>query len=173
MSNTQPSTSGKTYVNTRVFDAPRDLVFRCWTEQARLAQWFSPPGCSTVSEHHDPRPGGYSHYKMTTPDGKAMWGKWVYKEVVPPARLVFINMFSDAKGGVSRHPMSPTWPLEMLTVVTLTESVGKTTLRLEWSPINPSAEERKTFEDGFAGMDVGWGGTLDALVKYLATQAKR
>ncbi len=130
----------------------------------------SPPGCATVSVHHDPRPGGYAHYKMTTPDGKEMWGKWVFKEVVPPSRLVFVNMFSDAKGGATRHPMAPTWPLEMLTVITFTESAGKTTLRLEWSPINPTPEERKTFEDGFAGMDGGWGGTMDALVKYLATQ---
>jgi len=74
----------------------------------------------------DPRPGGSYHYSMQAPDGKAMWGKFVYREVVPPEKLVFINSFSNDKGGLTRHPMAPTWPLEMLSVFTFEDLGGKT-----------------------------------------------
>ena len=58
------------------------------------------------------------HYGMRGPDGSEMWGKFVYREIAPPERLVFIVSFSDENGGMTRHPMAPTWPLEMLNTLT-------------------------------------------------------
>jgi uncharacterized protein YndB with AHSA1/START domain len=74
----------------------------------------------------DLNPGGRFHYCMKTPDGHAMWGRWTFLEILPPEKLVVVVSFSDAKGGVTRHPMSATWPLETLSTTTFTERAGKT-----------------------------------------------
>ena len=63
-----------------------------------------------LSSKMDLRPGGTYHYGMRTPDGKEMWGRFVYREIIPPERIVFVNSFSDPEGGITRHPMAPTWP---------------------------------------------------------------
>lgn len=82
-------------------------------------------------------------------------------------RLVFINSFSDAEGGVTRHPLSPTWPLEVLSTVTFAEHDGKTTVTLKGIPVNATELEIKTFEDGYPSMQQGFGRTLDKLAAYL------
>ena len=102
----------KPFVTSRTFDEPRDLVWKAWTERDRLMQWFGPTGFTMSRATLDFRPGGVFHYCLRTPDGKDMWGKFVYREIVPPERLVWVHSFSDEKGGLTRHPMSPTWPLE-------------------------------------------------------------
>ena len=113
-------------------------------------------------------PGGLFHYCMRSPDGHEMWGKFVYREIVAPERLVFVNSFSDKDGGTTRHPWSPTWPLEVLNTLTFTEHEGKTNVKLRGIPVNATEEERKTFEAGFASMHKGFTGTLDQLADYLA-----
>ena len=160
--------SSKEFVITRVFDAPWELVFKAWTEPERIAKWFGPKGVTVKSAKMDLRPGGSLHTCMATPDGHEMWGKMVYREILPPEKLVYINSFSDEKGGLTRHPMSATWPLEMLTTVVLKDMGGKTELTLTWVPINSTAEEIATFEAGMAGMTGGWTGTFDQLDAYLA-----
>jgi uncharacterized protein YndB with AHSA1/START domain len=156
------------FVVTRVFDAPRDLVFRAGTEADRLAHWFGPKGFTMLSARLDLRPGGVFHYGMRSPDGKAMWGRWVFREVDPPGRLVFVASFSDEEGGVTRHPFAPEWPLEVLSTVTFAEHDGKTTLTMRGVPLNASAMGRKTFEGARDSMEKGWAGTLDQLTAYLA-----
>jgi uncharacterized protein YndB with AHSA1/START domain len=157
------------FVISRTFDTPRELVWKAFTEPERMEQWWGPKGCKVVFAKMDLRPGGTYHYCMQTPDGHQMWGKFVYREIVPPERLVFVNSFSDKDGNLTRHPLSPTWPLEMLSTLTLAENAGKTTLTIRWSPLNASEEERNTFASGHASMQQGWGGTLDQLASYLAT----
>jgi uncharacterized protein YndB with AHSA1/START domain len=157
------------FVISRVFDAPRDLVWKAFTDPERMKEWWGPKGFSVISLKTDLRPGGVCLYGMTSPDGHAMWGKFVYREIVPPQRIVLINSFSDEAGGLTRHPMAPTWPLELLSVFTLEEEPGgKTKLTIRWSPHNPTEEEQKTFDAGHDSMRMGWGGTLDQLTAYLA-----
>ena len=96
---------------SRTFDAPRDLMWRAWTEPDRMAQWFGPKGVKVVHSENDLRPGGVYHYAMRNPDGQDMWGKWVYREVLAPQRLIFVSSFSDPNGGLTRHPMAPDWPM--------------------------------------------------------------
>jgi uncharacterized protein YndB with AHSA1/START domain len=119
----------------------------------------------------DLRPGGTFHYCLKTPDGKEMWGKFLYREIEAPSRIVLVNSFSDEKGGLTRHPFSASWPSEMLSKTTLTEEGGKTNLSLEWLPLNPTEEERNTFDSSHDGMKQGWTGTMDQLVEYLAKTA--
>ena len=156
-----------------MLDAPRELVWKCFTDPAHMKQWWGPKGVKIVKSEMDLRPGGTYHYGMQTPDGSVMWGKQVYREIVPPERLVFINSFSDEKGGLTRHPMAPTWPLEMLSVFTFEEQPGgKTKFTVRWSPHNATEEERKTFDAGHASMNQGWSGTMDQLEAYLAKQGE-
>jgi uncharacterized protein YndB with AHSA1/START domain len=170
MSTTATATAGSDFVISRVFDAPRELVWKCFTDPERMKHWWGPKGLSVVASKMDLRPGGTYHYGMKTPDGKTMWGKFTYREIVPPQKLVFVNCFSDENGGVTRHPMSPTWPLEMLSTFTFEDAPGgKTRFTIRWSPLNATDEERKTFDTSHDGMQQGWGGTLDQLADYLAT----
>jgi uncharacterized protein YndB with AHSA1/START domain len=70
---------------------------------------------------------------------------------------------------LTRHPLSPTWPLKLLTTVTFADAPGgKTSLTLRWSPLDASADERKTFDAAHNGMQGGWGGTFERLDAYLA-----
>ena len=155
---------------SRVLDAPRELVWKCFTDPEHMKQWWGPKGVKVVKSEMDLRVGGTYLYGMQVPDGPVMWGKFVYREIVPPEKLVFINSFSDEKRGLTRHPMSPTWPMELLSTFTFEEAgPGKTKFTIRWSPHNATAEERKTFDAGQASMNQGWGGTLEQLETYLAT----
>ena len=166
-----PGPAVKPFVISRSFDAPREKLWACFTEPERVKQWWGPKGVKVRVSNIDLRPGGTHHYGMRMPDGKDIWGRQVYREIKAPERLVLINSFSDAKGGLARHPMGPTWPLELLSVFDF-EAAGrgktKTKLTVTWTPLNPTPEERTTFDAGHASMKGGWTGTLDQLAAYLA-----
>ncbi len=83
--------------------------------------------------------------------------------------MVFINSFSDEKGGITRHPGNENWPLEMLSTFTFEDAPGgKTKFTVTWTPHNATEEERKTFDSNRPSMQQGWGGTLEQLETYLA-----
>lgn len=155
------------FVISRVFDAPRVLLWDSCTKPERMTHWWGPKGCIVRVAKMDFRVGGTYHCCMRAPDGLDMWGKFAYREIVKPERIVFVNSFSDDIGGLTRHPFVATWPLEMLSTFSFTEQKGKTTFTIKWVPINPTDVERKTFEDGMEGMKKGWTGTLDQLADYL------
>ena len=169
MNTTETVAAGSDFVLSRVFDAPRDLVWKCFTDPKHIQHWWGPKGVTVVASKMDLRPGGTHHYGMKAPDGSVTWGLMVYREIVPPSKLVFINSFSDEKGGLARHPKAPSWPIEMLSVFTF-EALpgGKTKFTVRWSPLNPTAEEQKTFDAGHASINQGWSGTMEQLEAYLA-----
>ena len=157
------------FIISRTFDAPRELMWKAWSERARLMEWFGPKGFAMPAAKMDFRPGGSFHYCVASPDGHEMWGKFVYREIAAPEKIVLVNSFSDEAGGITRHPMAPTWPLEMFSVFTFEEEPGgKTKLTIRWSPHNATEEEQKTFDSSHDGMRQGWGGTLEQLTAYLA-----
>jgi uncharacterized protein YndB with AHSA1/START domain len=160
--------TSRAFVISRVFDAPRDLVWKAYSELEGLKQWWGPKGFIWVTGTLDFRPGGMFHYGLRSPNGQEMWGRFVYREIVKPERVVSVTSFSDEKGGVTRHFLSPDWPAEMLNTATFTEQGGKTTLTIHSVAINATAHERKIFEDGFKSMEGGFTGTFDQLAAYLA-----
>lgn len=163
----------ETFVVSREFDAPRELVFKAWTEPERLAQWWGPKGMTVTTKSIDVRPGGVFHYRMDVPSGGRMWGRFVYREIAPPHRLVFVNSFSDESAGLARAPFSNDFPLEMLSAVLL-EAVGdKTRLTLRAAPLNATPAERRFFHEMHRSMQGGWGGTLDQLAAHLANAEAR
>lgn len=157
------------FLISRIFDAPRELVWRAHTECRHLMQWWGPKGFTVRSCRIDLRPGGLFHYCLRSPEGDDLWGKFVFREVVAPERLVYIVSFSDELAGMARHPMAPAWPLEILSTVTFAEKDGKTTLTVHWEPHAATEEERRAFEEGRSSMQEGWTGTLDQLDRHLAT----
>ncbi len=161
----------KGFVITRTFEAPRERVWKAFTELERLKRWWGPKGCSMQSARLDLRPGGLFHYGMRSPDGHDLWGRFQYREIAAPERLVFVVAFTDAQANPTRHPLSPTWPLEVLNTMTLAEHEGRTTIMLHGIPLDASAEEQRTFEAGRESMHQGFTGTLDQLADYLAREA--
>ena len=165
-------TRSNDFVISRVFDAPRDLVWQCFTDPARMKHWWGPKGFTAIHSKMDLRVGGTYHYGMKAPDGSTMWGLFTYREIVPSERLVFVDCFSDENRGVTRHPMAPTWPLTLLTTFTLEDAAsGKTLFKVRWQALDATPEEQATFDSDQSrvSMTNGWSGTLDQLEAYLAT----
>jgi uncharacterized protein YndB with AHSA1/START domain len=157
------------FVTSRHFDASPTLLWAALTEPDRMAKWFGPKGLPAIASKMDFRPGGQYHYGLKTPEGGAMWGRFVYRDIRAPSRIVLISGFSDEKGGVSRHPLSDSWPLETLTVFEL-ESHGKgVALTITALPINATEKERLTFSSAKVNMVGGWNGTFEQLREYLAS----
>ena len=156
------------FVISRTLNAPRDKVWRAWTEREELMKWFGPKGVTIPVANMDLRPGGEFHYCMRMPDGHDMWGKWTFREIDAPKKLVLISTFSDAQGGITRHPMAADWPLETLSTTTFEVQDEQTLLTIRWSPWNASEVEIKKFAESHAGMQQGWGGTFEQLTAYLA-----
>ncbi|MBI1202335.1 MAG: SRPBCC domain-containing protein [Rhodopseudomonas sp.] len=157
------------FVISRVFDAPRNLMWQCFSDVKRM-QWWGPRGVSIVKATMDFRVGGTYHYGMQTADGQLMWGRQIYREIAPQDRIVFINSFSDEAGGLSRHPLAPNWPLQLLTVFTFEDAPGgKTKLTVRWTPYEATEQEQVVFDAGHASMTGGWSGTFERLEAYLAS----
>lgn len=159
------------FVITRRFRAPRELVFRAWSEAEHLAQWWGPKGFAMKTLTLDCRPGGVFHYGMSSANGQTMWGRFVFREIVPPERLVFVISFSDENGGITRAPFNPHWPLEVLNTATFAEDGDGTVLTLRGAPLNASAEEVAAYAGFHASMRQGFGGTFDQLDAHLAALA--
>jgi uncharacterized protein YndB with AHSA1/START domain len=163
-----PGIDDAEFVITRSFDAPRDLVFKAWTEAERLAHWWGPKGMKVRVAKLELKPGGIFHYAMQLPDRNEMWGRFIYREITPPDRIVYVSSFSDPQGNITRAPFfNGTWPLEVLNVLTFTEHAGKTTITLRGGPINATEEERSTFRTEHKSMQQGFSGTFEQLVEYL------
>lgn len=164
---TSTTPAGRELVITREFDAPRDLVFKVWTEAEHLARWWGPAGSAVHVEKLELRPSGVFHYRLTMPDGYEMWGKFVYREIAPPERIVYTSSFADEEGNTIRAPFSEAFPLEILNSLTFTEQDGKTTLTLHGLPVEPSDAEREMFDSFIESMEQGFAGTMDQLSVYL------
>ncbi|CAG0967162.1 hypothetical protein ANRL2_01354 [Anaerolineae bacterium] len=158
-----PEPSGREFVMTRVLNAPREAVFKAWTEQRQVVRWWGPKGFTTPYCRIDLRPGGVFHYCMRSPDGEDYWGRGVYTEVAEPERLALFDSFSDEFGNIvepSVYGMSPEWPIETLLVVTFDDLDGRTGLALR-SDISTELAES-------SGARQGWEESLDRLAEYLS-----
>jgi uncharacterized protein YndB with AHSA1/START domain len=152
---------------TRMFAAPRDRVWHAHSDLDALSKWWGPAGFTWLHGTLDFRPGGVFHYGMRSPNGQEMWGKFVYREIEKPTRLVFTNSFSDKDGNTVRAPFAEDWPLEVLNVVTFAEMPGQTALMLRGTPFNATDAEKKRFAAQKPSMDIGFKGTLDQLQEFL------
>jgi uncharacterized protein YndB with AHSA1/START domain len=159
--------SGKFHLS-RLVSAPRERVWRAWTDAKELPLWMGPQGSKTVHSDLDFRVGGSYHYALEFA-GVTMWGLTHYKEIVAPERIVYVQQFSDKDRGLAAHPLAPTWPKRMLATILFQDFGPKTLVSLYWEALEPTAAERETFTQGMAGMNQGWAGTFDRLDALLAS----
>jgi uncharacterized protein YndB with AHSA1/START domain len=140
---------------TRIFDAPRALVWKAWTDPKMMAQWFGPRGFTNPVCELDVRVGGSLRIVMRGPDGNDYPMKGVFRQVVPLERLVFSNIATDKDGN---HL------LEGETTVIFAENDGKTafTLTTYAAGLVPIASEM------LAGMEAGWTQSIDKLEEFVA-----
>ena len=161
-----PATTSTELVITRVFDAPRELVWKAWTEPEHLMRWWGPKGFTAPAVEIDFRVGGKVLAAMQSPEfneGRRIWSTGVYREIVPFERIVCTDSFADEHGNVvpaTYYGMEADMPLEMLITVTFEDLGGKTrmTLRHEGIPAGPERE----------GANQGWSESFDKLAEYLA-----
>jgi uncharacterized protein YndB with AHSA1/START domain len=139
----------------RIFEAPRELVWKAWTDPELFMRWWGPARFSCPSCKIDLRVGGKYLACMRSPEGKEYWTVGVYREIAPPSLLVMTNHFSDDKGNVvpsEYYGHSPDAGKEMVLTVRLQELEGKkrTKLILTHSGLSKlSPEEREDVEQGW------------------------
>ncbi len=156
--------SDRELVIVREFAAPRELVWRVWTEPAHVAQWFGPRGFGTAVSASDLRVGGTWRYVMTGPDGAEYAFGGVFLEVVPLAKIVSTDEF-----GSEYETELPGVELPKGTVVTtLFEDIGGKT-RLTIRVLHASAEDKAKHEA--MGVVAGWNSSFECLDEHLATRA--
>jgi uncharacterized protein YndB with AHSA1/START domain len=144
--------SDRELVISRVFDAPRWLVFRAWTDPQLAAHWWGPQGFASISCTIDLRPGGTWRRSMRAPDGRIHCARGVYREIVAPERLVFSYAWDDADGRPGH---------ETLVSVIFAELDGRTALTLRQAVF-----ATVTARDAHRG---GWSSCLERFAEYLAT----
>lgn len=159
--------TSNTFTLTRTVNAPRELVWRVWTEAEHLAKWFGPQGLTTKVHKLELKPHGVFLYSMHSADGFEMWGKWVFRAIEAPHRIELIQSFSNAECETTRYPENEAWPLYMLSTTTFSEAGEKTIIKLEWSTYEATAEEAELFNNSFDDMTNGWNGTFEQLDEYL------
>jgi uncharacterized protein YndB with AHSA1/START domain len=146
--------SGWDLVMTRVFDAPRELVFKAWTETKHLAQWWGPKGFTNPVCEMDVRAGGAIRIHMRTPDGMVYPMTGVFQEIAPPELLVFLSSALDDKGNSM---------FDVLSTVTFADQRGKTALTLQLRVVRATAAAPQYLK----GMEMGWTQSLDRLGELL------
>ena len=159
---------GEELVISRTFNAPKELVYKAFSQGGAIAQWWGPKGCTLNIKTFDFSPGGVFHYNMEF-GGRVMWGIFKYLEMVAPDRIVFINSFSDEDGNVTANAFIPNFPMETLNIVTFVEHEGKTTLTFRGGAVNATEEQQKVYDGMKGGLQQGFAGTFDQLEQYLAT----
>jgi uncharacterized protein YndB with AHSA1/START domain len=144
------------YILDREFDAPREMVWRAWTEPELLSHWYG-PGVETIVHKFDLKPGGLWLGEMKWGD-KSDFSRVTFQEVAMHERLVWHHSSSDSDWNIITSPMMANWPRVILTSVSFEELGSKTKLRLTMAPLDASEAEIASFASGIAGMSKGWGG---------------
>jgi uncharacterized protein YndB with AHSA1/START domain len=152
---------------TRVFDAPRELVWKAWTDPEIFKRWWGPKTFTAPVAKIDLRVGGKFLGCMRSPDGQEVWGTGVYREIAAPERLEVTDSFADEHGNVvpaTNYGMSAEFPLEMLITLTLEDHDGQTRLTLKHG--GPGGFSDKDLGD----MEQGWSESFDKLEEVLEAE---
>lgn len=161
---TRTGTEDRGLLVERTFDAPRELVWRAWTEPEHFRRWYGPQGFTSTTCEIDFRVGGRHLFGLRSPDGWGYWTTGVYREIVPLERFVTTDSMADEQGNVvpaAHYGMGDDVPLETVVTVTFEDlGDGKTRLTLRqdgWSDPGMAA-----------GANAGWNQALDKLAMVLA-----
>jgi uncharacterized protein YndB with AHSA1/START domain len=151
-------TDPRSIIGTRVFDAPRDLVFSAWTDPRHLAQWWGPNGFTTTTHSFEFRAGGVWRFVMHGPDGRDYQNRITFDEIIPPEHIVYRHSGGD-----------DVEPVQFTQTVTF-EDLGNGQTRMTWHGKFPSVEERARVIREY-GADTGLLQTMARLADYAASLA--
>lgn len=154
-----------TYVLERTFDAPRELVWKTWTDPDLLPRWYG-PNVETIVHRLDVKPGGLWLGEMKW-GGGSQYERVEYIEVSPPERLVWRHSVADADWNIVSNPMMADWPRILLTTVVFEEDGERTNLRLTWVPHEATDAEIACFAAALDGLNKGWGAGMELLAALL------
>lgn len=140
---------------SRVVDAPRERVFRAWTDPAQLARWFMLDALTTTHMESDPRPGGHWTIDLRGGDGMTIHVRRIYREIVEPARIVYHEQ-CEAGGNII---------LDGTHIVLFDDCGGKTRITISCDLNTPFDAEN---QQGWSG---GWSEILERLGRHLASRA--
>ena len=149
-------------VITRIFDAPRELVWKAWTDPEHFKRWWGPKDYTTPFCEIDLRVGGKYLNCMRSPEGQDYWTTGVYMEIILFEKLVYTDSFSDEKGNVvsaAYYGMNADFPFETLITVTLEDYEGKTKMTLQHTDLPAGKMTEQTGE--------GWSESFDKLAASL------
>jgi uncharacterized protein YndB with AHSA1/START domain len=158
----KPDTKFREVLVTRVFDAPRELVWKAWTDPKMIMKWWGPKGFTSPAARIDFRVGGSYLFCMRTPDGQELWSKGIYKEIIPMEKIVATDQFSDKDGNTisaSVYGLPGDWPEYLLVTITFEDLKGRTRITLRHSGLPAGELEGQTV--------VGWNESLDKLAAIL------
>jgi uncharacterized protein YndB with AHSA1/START domain len=153
---------------SRLFDAPRDLVWRACTEPEMIMQWWGPKNFTAPSCTIDLRVGGRYLYCMRSPEGKDFWSTGVFREIARPERIVCTDSFADENGNVvpaTHYGMSADIPLEMLMTFTFEDQAGRTRLTTRHAGLPAGVMHDMA--------RAGWNESLDKLAAVLGVAVYR
>ncbi|MGI0009846.1 MAG: SRPBCC family protein [Nitrosopumilaceae archaeon] len=148
-------------VITRIFDAPRELVWKAWTDPEHMKRWWGPKDFTAPFCKIDFHVGGVYLFCMQSPDGMNYWSTGIYREIIPLEKIVMTNSFADEKGNIvpaTHYGMDGDIPLEMLVTVTFEEGDGRTKMTMRHVGI-PAGIIRDS--------NVGWNTSFDKLAESL------
>ncbi|MET0743143.1 MAG: SRPBCC family protein [Microvirga sp.] len=152
----QPSDPSRELVLTRLIDAPRETLYRAWTDPDLLKQWFAPLPWTTTRAELDLRPGGGNLIVMRSPEGEEFPNRGIYLEVVENERIVFTDAYTSA--------WEPSAKPFMTAIITFEDEGGKT--RYTARALHWTAEDRQAHEA--MGFHEGWGRCADQLAALAA-----
>ena len=156
------ATQTESIIIERLFKAPREQVWRCWSEPESLMKWWGPKTFTSPAATIDFRTGGKYHFCMRMPDGKEMWSTGSYTEIVPMERIVFTDSFADPEGNVvsgAYYGMGDIYPAILNVTLTFEEAGDGTRFKLQHEGI-PASE--------ISACTQGWVEMIDKLEAALA-----
>jgi len=159
-------TETPTYILERTFTAPRELVWRTWTEPTLVSRWYG-PNVETIVHRLDLKPGGLWLVEMRW-SGRSNYQRIEYLEVSQPERLAWLHSNADAEWNVAVNPQMPDWPRVLMTVVAFEQVGEETKMRLTWTPHAASGAEIACFAAAMENMGKGWSAGMEVLEKLLA-----
>ena len=153
------------FIIEREFDLDISQLWPMFTQPALMSKWYGPKEITSGHVEMKFERGGYYHFSMINNQDKSeSWGKLCYVDIVHETRLIYVNSFSNAKGEITRHPMAPLIPVELLTTINfISLAKNKSKIQLRWYPINALPEEIQFFNNFHDSFKMGWSGSFDRL----------
>lgn len=153
---------------SRTFETTLERLWAAFTDGTELSRWALPDGATVLRSEMALSPGGTYRFGVRLPDGNAIWGAWSIRRVEPPSLLSFEHAFTTEDGARAANPFDPVWPRTVRAEFRFAVQGGGTTVTVNLSPSEATADEAAAFRRAFSHLSHGWERALDRLDKRLS-----